>query len=150
MRYDSDWNDLLDGNRGETDKSMRGLLLPVCVAAIALTGCGRALHSVAAMAESTRTATEHMASASAASSASREVEVYPGAAGLRGTPPLKLSARYETREGPDGFMVYDTENHTIARIGNQSQAGLSMDQAQKAAEALSWADQHQESIGQLK
>jgi hypothetical protein len=129
---------------------MRGFTLALCVAAIALTGCGRAVHSVAAMAESTRTATEHMVSASAASNASREIEIYPGAAGLRGTPPLKLSARYETREGPDGFMVYDTENHTIARIGNQAQAGLSMDQAQQATEALAWADQHQESIGQLK
>ena len=129
---------------------MRITLCILCAAGMLLTGCGRALHSVATMAESTRTATEHMASASDASNASREVQIYPDAAGLRGTPPLKLSTRYETREGPDGFMVYDTENHTIARIGNQSQAGLSIDQAQKAAEALSWADQHQESIGQLK
>jgi hypothetical protein len=134
----------------ETGELMRANLYLVCASALLVTGCGRALHSVADVAENTRTATEQMASASDASNASREIQIYPEASALRGPPPLKLSQRYETREGPDGFMVYDTENHTIARIANQSQAGLTMDQAAKAAEALSWASDHQESIGQLK
>ena len=129
---------------------MRTTLCFLLAAGFLLTGCGRALHSVADVAEHTRTATERMASASEVSNASKEIQIYPEASGLRGPPPLKLSTRYETREGPDGFMVYDTENHTIARIANQTQAGLTMDQAQKATEALSWASSHQESIGQLK
>ena len=115
-----------------------------------LSGCGDAVHSVAGVAETTRTATEQMVTASNASNATREVEIYPEAGSLRGPPPITFTKRYEMREGPDGFMVYDTENHTIARIGNRSQAGLSLDQAQEATEALAWANDHQESIGQLK
>jgi hypothetical protein len=129
---------------------MRATLFLLCATSLLLAGCGRALHSVAQIAENTRTATEHLATTSDAKNASKEVEIYPDASSLRGPPPIKLSERYETRQGPDGFMVYDTENHTIARIANQSQAGLTLDQALKATEALSWASRHQESIGQLK
>ena len=121
-----------------------------CAASLLLAGCGRTLHSVADVAENTRTATEHLVSASEASNVSKEIQIYPDASSLRTTPPLKLYHRYETREGPDGFLVYDTENHTIARIGNQAQAGLSQAQALEATEALSWANDHNESIGQLK
>jgi len=116
----------------------------------ALTGCGRTMDSVAHVAETTRTATEQMVVASDASNASREVEIYPEAGSLRGPPPLTFSKRYEMREGPDGFMVYDTQNHTIARIQSQTQQGLTLEQAEKATEALAWANDHQESIGQLK
>jgi len=41
-------------------------------------------------------------------------------------------------------------NHTIARIQSQTQQGLTLEQAEKATEALAWANDHQESIGQLK
>jgi hypothetical protein len=134
----------------ETGKQMSGKPYLLLGALLLLSGCGRALHSVADVAENTRTATEHMVTATDASNASREVDIYPDASSLRAPTPLTLSQRYEMREGPDGFMVYDTQNHTIARIANQSQAGLTMDQAAKAAEALAWANDHQESIGQLK
>ncbi|WP_372785092.1 hypothetical protein [Phenylobacterium sp.] len=130
---------------------MRTTLGLICAAGLLLSGCGRALHSVAAVAENTRTATEQLASTSDATAARKEIELYPDAMNMRSAQtPLKLSERYETREGPDGFMVYDTENHTIARIASQTQAGLTLDQAQKATEALSWASTHKESIGQLK
>ena len=121
---------------------MRATLCLLCAFGLLTTGCGRALHSVANVAENTRTATEHMAEATDASNASREVQIYPDASSLRGEPAVSLSKRYEVREGADGFMIYDTEYHTIARIGNQSQAGLTMDQAQKAVDALSTADAH--------
>ena len=121
---------------------MRGTLGFLCAAGLLLAGCGRALHSVADVAENTRTATEQMASASEASNASKEVLIYPEASSLRGTPTFTLTQRYETREGPDGFMIYDTETHTIARIGNQTQSGLTMEQAKKAADALSTAASH--------
>jgi hypothetical protein len=142
--------DLFGGQGAETGEPMRITFCLLCASGVLLTGCGRALHSVADMAENTRTATEHLVTSTEASNASKEIQIYPDASGLRGPPALKLSERYETREGPDGFMVYDTENHTIARIANQSQAGLTLDQAQKATEALSWAGNHGESIGQLK
>src|SRR3569623_344240 len=90
-----------------------------------------------------------MVVASNASNASREVEIYPEAGSLRGPPPITFSKRYEMREGPDGFMVYDTQNHTIARIQSQNQQGLTLEQAETATEALAWANDHQESIGQL-
>jgi len=122
----------------------------LAVTGLLLTGCGQALHSVANVAENTRTATEQMVVASDASNASREVEIYPEAGSLRGPPPIAFTKRYEMREGPDGFMVYDTQNHTIARIQSQTQQGLTLDQAEKATEALAWANDHQESIGQLK
>jgi hypothetical protein len=133
----------------ESGRMMRTTLGLLCVAGLALTGCGRTLHSVATMAENTRTATEHLVSASEASNAQKEVEIFPDASSLRTTPPLKLSERYEMRDGPDGFMVYDTENHTIARIGSQTQTGLTLDQAQKASEALGWASDHHETAGEL-
>ena len=130
---------------------MRATLCFICASGLLLTGCGRALHSVADVAENTRTATERMASATYASDVKKEIEIYPDATALRRREaPLRLSTRYETRQGPDGFMVYDTQNHTIARIANQSQAGLTEDQAREAAEALSWANDHNQSIGQLK
>jgi hypothetical protein len=47
-------------------------------------------------------------------------------------------------------MVYDTENHTIARIGSQGQSGLTLEQAKGAAEALSYADSHDEVAGETK
>ncbi|HXD25617.1 MAG TPA: hypothetical protein VN609_06775 [Propionibacteriaceae bacterium] len=89
-----------------------------------------------------------MASASEVANVSREIEIYPDASSLRNTPPLKLSQRYETRQGPDGFMIYDTEAHSIARIGSQNQAGLTLDQAEKASEALAWASDHNEVAGE--
>src|SRR5436190_6770941 len=101
---------------------MRATLCLLC-AGLLLSGCGRSFRSLSSMAENTRTATEQMASAEAASNVRREIEIYPDASTLRETPALKLSQRYETREGPDGFMVYDTQTHTIARIGSQRQAG---------------------------
>jgi hypothetical protein len=130
---------------------MRTTLCLLCAAGLLLAGCGRALHSVADAAENARTATERMASATYASDVQKEIQIYPDATNLRRPEePIRLSTRYETREGPDGFMVYDTQNHTIARIGNNSQAGLTQDQAREAAEALSWANDHNQSIGQLK
>jgi hypothetical protein len=121
---------------------MRAPLCLLCAAGLLLAGCGRTLHSVADVADNTRTATEQMASASAASSASREVLIYPEASSLRATSPLTLTQRYEMREGPDGFMIYDTESHSIARIGNQAQAGLTLEQAKKASDALTTAASH--------
>src|SRR5258708_1224809 len=143
--------DLFGGQGAETGEPMRTTFCLLCASGLLLTGCSQALHSVADVAENTRTATEHMASATYASDVQKEIKIYPDATNLRRPEePLRLSTRYETRQGPDGFMVYDTENHTIARIANQSQYGLTLDQAQKATEALSWASSHQESIGQLK
>jgi hypothetical protein len=102
------------------------------------------------MAENTRTATEQMAADGEASNVRREIEIYPDAATLRAKQQLKLTQRYEMREGPDGYMVYDTENHTIARIGSQSQAGLTLDQAKLASEALGYASENHEVAGEAK
>lgn len=121
---------------------MRATLCLFCAAGLLLAGCGRALHSVADVAENTRTATEQMASASEASNASREVLIYPESSTLRGGQTVAFTQRYETREGPDGFMIYDTESHTIARIGNQTQSGLTLEQAKKAEDALVTAASH--------
>ena len=129
---------------------MRGALPVLCAAGLLLAGCGRALRSVTDMAENVRTATEQMVSNSADTNAQREIALDPDAADLRTTPALKLSQRFEMRDGPDGYMVYDTVNHTIARIGSQSQAGLSLDQAKKSAEALAWAADHNETAGEQK
>lgn len=129
---------------------MRGALSLLCATSLLLAGCGRALRSVAEVAENTRTATEQMVSDSAVTSEQREIQIDPDAAALRTTPELKLSQRYEMRDGPDGYMVYDTMNHTIARIGSQSQAGLTFDQAKKSAEALTWAADHNEVAGEQK
>jgi hypothetical protein len=119
---------------------MRATFYVLCTAVLLLTGCRRAIHSVTDVAENTRTATEQLVSASNASNAQKEIEINPDVASLRNATPVQLSQRYETREGPDGFMIYDTQEHTIARIGNQSQSGLTLDQAKKAADALSGAD----------
>jgi hypothetical protein len=119
---------------------MRATVYGLCAVVLLLGGCRRAIHSVADMAENTRTATEKLVTTSNAANAQKEIEINPDAGILRNAPPVQLSRRYETREGPDGFMIYDTQDHTIARIGNQTQAGLTLDQAKKAADALSGAD----------
>lgn len=105
-----------------------------------LGGCRRVSDSVARLAENTRTATEQMAVASDRQNEAREKQIDPYIGEARQPPPLKLTERYETRQGPDGLFVYDTESHSVARIGSQAQAGLTMEQASKAVDALTDAD----------
>lgn len=109
--------------------------------AILLGGCRRTTDTVAQFAENTRTATEQLAFNSEQSNEQREKRIDPYVGEARNPPPLKLVERYETREGPDGLFIYDTEKHSIARIGDQSQAGLTLDQANKAVDVLSAADE---------
>lgn len=120
--------------------TMRSAIWALGAAALLLSACGRSLHSLAALAEGARTATEQMVSASDINNDRRESRLNPEARTLRQGTPLKLSERYETREGPDGFMVYDTETHQIARLEGQSQSGMTYEDAQKAEEALMSAD----------
>jgi hypothetical protein len=106
---------------------------------LALCGCKRMAAGIASLAENTRTATERLVSDSNEAADQRERAAgYEGAA-LRATP-LKLNERYETRQGPDGLFIYDTQEHVTARIGNQTQAGLNMDQAHAALDALNAQD----------
>ena len=116
--------------------------LPLATA-ILLTGCSRGLHWVANQAENTRSAAEQLAYANEINNDRRESQIDPDARMARQSEPLKLTRRFETREGPDGYMVYDTEAHQIARIGNQSQSGLTYEQAQKAEGALANPDSAQ-------
>jgi hypothetical protein len=81
-----------------------------------------------------------MASASERSDEERERSIDPHIADIHTAPPVKLVERYETRQGPDGLFVYDTETHSIARLGGQQQAGLTLKQASDAVDALSAAD----------
>ena len=70
----------------------------------------------------------------------REIEIDAGA-GQMGRPARPLFVeRFETREGPDGYFIYDTQTHSIARIGGQRQSGLTYEQARDAFEALADAD----------
>lgn len=119
---------------------MRVALCLLCSLAVALGGCRRATHTVAQFAENTRTATERLAFDSDQSNEQRERQNDPYVSDMRNPPALKLVERYETRQGPDGIFVYDTETHSIARIADQTQAGLTLDQADKAVDALSALD----------
>lgn len=119
---------------------MRTTLLLISGVSILLCGCGRASGKLAQFAENTRTVTEQMAFDSERSNAEREKQNDPNIGDERNPPRLKFSERYETREGPDGLFVYDTETHSIARIGNQAQQGLNMGQAANALDALNTAD----------
>jgi hypothetical protein len=105
-----------------------------------LGGCRRATDTVARLAESTRTATEQLVFERELADEQRERRIDPYVGNLRHPSPLKLVERYETREGPDGLFIYDTQAHMIARIGGQSQSGLTLDQAKDAIDALSAYD----------
>jgi len=101
-----------------------------------LSGCDR----VARLAESTRTATEQMASRSDERNRYREIEIDPSVGALRRPPSPLFGERFETREGPDGYFVYDTQTQSVARIGGQRQSGLTYEQAKDAFDALADAD----------
>lgn len=130
----------LEEGSGTQSIRMRAALCFVAGVALLLGGCRRTSDTVAQFAENTRTATEQMAVATERANEAREKRIDPNIGDARNPQPLKLSERYETREGPDGLLVYDTEKHSIARIGSQSQSGLTLEQANKAVEALSDAD----------
>lgn len=119
---------------------MRRTLCVLSGLAILLTGCRRATDTVAQFAENARTATERLASDDDASNDERERRIIPYVSDIHTPPPLTLVERYETREGPDGIFVYDTEAHAIARLDGQAQTGLNLKQADDAVDALSAAD----------
>lgn len=119
---------------------MRATLCLVFALAGLLSSCKRATGTVAQFAENTRTATEQMAYTSEQENAARDKNIAPAIGEARNPQPLKLVERYETREGPDGLFVYDTETHSIARIGSKPQSGLNFEQASKAVGALTAAD----------
>lgn len=119
---------------------MRATLCLLSSLLVLLGGCRRATNTVAQFAENTRTSTERMASDSDQSNAEREKRADPYIADVRAPPSVKLVERYETRQGPDGLFVYDTETHSIARLDNQAQTGLNIKQADDAVDALTAAD----------
>lgn len=112
----------------------------VLSAAVLLGGCRRTSDTVAQFAENTRTATERLAVDSERANQQREEKIDPSMSEVRNPPPVQLVKRYETREGPDGLFIYDTEKHSVARIGAQAQSGLTQEQADKAVGALVTAD----------
>jgi hypothetical protein len=108
--------------------------------ALAPGGCGRATNAIAHLARDTRTATERFARDSEEAAQSRERRNDPYLANLRHRPPVRFAERYEARELPDGYEVYDTQEHAIVRFGSQTQTGLSFRQAQDAIQALQGDD----------
>jgi hypothetical protein len=103
-------------------------------------GCNPIGDRVARLAESTRSATEQMASKSEERNRQREIEIDVSAGQLRRPPSPLFVERFETREGPDGYFIYDTQTQSIARIGGQRQSGLTYEQAEDAFGALADAD----------
>lgn len=139
-RADLSRPELRNNRRKEQVIRLRVALRALPAAALLLAGCHRVTGTVSQIAENTRTATEQMAFDSEAQNARREARIDPYVGELRRPPPLRFAERYETREGPDGLFIYDSQRHSIARIGSQSQAGLSVDQAQSALDALNAAE----------
>jgi len=119
---------------------MRAALCLLSGLVVLLGGCRRATETVTQFAENTRTSTERMAIYSDQSNAEREKRNDPYIADVRAPPSVKLVERYETRQGPDGLFVYDTETHSIARLDSQPQTGLNIKQADDAVDALTAAD----------
>lgn len=119
---------------------MRATVCLISGLVLLLGGCSRTSHIVGQFAENMRTATEQMAFNTEQENQQRERRIDPYISETRNPPALKLVERYETREGPDGLFVYDTEKHSIARIGSQAQTGLTLEQATEAVDALSAAD----------
>lgn len=118
---------------------MRATLCLLCGLAALLGGCRRSTASLAQLAENMRSSTERMAVDTERANEQRERGV-PDVADLRNPPPVKLVERYETRQGPDGVFVYDTETHSVARMGSQQQSGLTPEQAEKSVDALTALD----------
>jgi len=119
---------------------MRATLCLFAGLVVVLGGCRRATDTLTQFAENTRTSTERMAVDSAQENERRERRAAPDIAELRSPPAIKLVKRYETRQGPDGLFVYDTERHSTARFGAQLQSGLTPEQATEVVDALEAAD----------
>lgn len=119
---------------------MRAALCLLSSLLVLLGGCRRATETVSQFAENTRTSTERMAIDSDQSNAEQEKRNDPYVADVRERPSIKLVERYETRQGPDGLFVYDTETHSVARLDSQPQTGLNIKQADDAVDALTAAD----------
>jgi hypothetical protein len=119
---------------------MRASLCICCGLAVLLTGCKRPTATLAQFAENTRSSTERMAVLSEQENEQRERNSVPDIADIRNPPPVALVERYETRQGPDGLFVYDTETHSVAQVAGQPQAGLKPKQAEDAIDALEALD----------
>lgn len=114
---------------------MRATLWLLCGLAALLSGCGRSTASLAQFAENAHDSTERMALNTERANEQREHGTLD-VADTRNGPAVKLMERYETRQGPDGVFVYDTETHSVARMGSQQQSGLTPQQAMKSVDAL--------------
>lgn len=123
-------------HRDKSSKALRVAAYWLATVCLLVGGCDR----VARLAEDTRTATEQMAALSDERNRQREIEIDPSAGQLRRPPSPLFVERFETREGPDGYFIYDTQTQSIARIGGQRQSGLTFDQAREAFDALAAAD----------
>lgn len=115
---------------------MRASLCLLSGLLVLLGGCRRSSDAVARFAEVTRTSTERMVVDSELENERRERRGAPDIADMHNPPPVKLVERYETRQGADGLFVYDTETHSVARLSNQQQSGLTPKQAETAVDAL--------------
>jgi len=115
---------------------MRATLCLLCGLAFLLGGCRRSADSLADLAENTRSSTERMVVDTEQANAQRERRGAADVGDMHNPPPVKLVERYETRQGPDGLFVYDTETHSTARLGRQAQSGLTPQEAETSVDAL--------------
>lgn len=107
--------------------------------AAGLIGCGRGAEEIGRTAESLRTSTEQMASASKTKSNAREARIMADAIEIEERQLAKnpdadtMRQRYEVRRDGSGWSVYDVNSGQVARKGAVSQGGLSRSNAAQAA-----------------
>ena len=104
-----------------------------------LAACGQRPEDVGRSAESIRTATEQMASASNAKSKAREARIMADAIEIEERQRAEnpdaeaLPPRYEVRRDGNGWSVYDVNSGRVARKGAVAQGGLSRSNAEQSA-----------------
>ena len=104
-----------------------------------MAGCGQQPAEIGRAAESVRTATEQMASASQVKSQAREARIMTNAIEIEqresdeNPDAATLPPRFEVRRDGSGWAVYDVNTERVARRGAVSQGGLSRSTAEQSA-----------------
>jgi hypothetical protein len=118
------------------------LALALMPATLATAACGDRIRDVGRAADAARSTAEHLVENENDANRAREAQVLADAEVIQQRNEEQLvqenggRPRYEIRADPDGFTVYDTENHAPVRVGGKAQAGLKHDQAQSVFDDL--------------
>jgi hypothetical protein len=102
----------------------------------ALSGCGAEVSKVASVAESTRSATEHLGARAAQRNAAREAQISEEAEPMRQAEAIAFGERYYLEPGAQGWTVMDRTTNTPVSTETGAMENLPLQDAEKAVDEL--------------